>query len=161
MSLSGHPFRDDCSSIIRRGGFNRHALHLIDPFRSDIPLSGHSIKSNDINLDGLGHQMTIVSQNMQLSPPTCKDLTYSSSMLLNFWAEIYIFPYSPVRSSFRYMCLRMENTDVIHKNHSTEKKGKEKYKKVYIQGRRSYLQKLRKQQKKYYCISLLFPSCYK
>ena len=92
-------------------------------------LSGHLIKSNNIDLDGLWRQMTIVSQNMQLSPPTCKDLTYSSSMLLNFWAEIYIFPYSPVRSSFRYMCLRMENTDVIHKNHSTEKKEKENIRK--------------------------------
>ena len=49
--------------------------------------------------------------------------------LLNFWAEISIFPYSPVRSSVRYMCLRMENTDVIHKNHSTEKKEKENIRK--------------------------------
>jgi len=45
-------------------------------------------------------------------------------MLLNFWVEIYIFPYSPPPD----MCLRMENTDVIHKNHSTEKKEMENIK---------------------------------
>lgn len=39
---------------------------------------------------------TIVLWNIQLSPPTCKDLTYSSGRLLNIWTEIYIFPYSPV-----------------------------------------------------------------
>ena len=54
------------------------------------------------------------------------------------FGQIYIFPYLPVM--LPDMCLRMENTDVIHEKH-TKKKEIETYYKVYIHVRRSYLQK--------------------